>query len=80
MSSVKTWRRAALAAYIAAGVALPLAGQFIGQAADDHLARRTAAEQQGQGGCSQCHCQCFFKLVAEPMHVHSAVTISWPAH
>lgn len=26
MSSVKTWRRAALAAYIAAGVALPLAG------------------------------------------------------
>lgn len=26
MSSVKTWRRAALAAYVAAGVALPLAG------------------------------------------------------
>ena len=29
MSSVKTWKRAALTAYIAAGAALPLAGYAI---------------------------------------------------
>ena len=56
--------------------ALRLPGQFVGQAADDHLARRAGAEQEHQ----ERHGQDFSGYIAKPMHIHSTITIRWPGH